>query len=200
MDNTIKNLQFLQGNYLGWISIVMAAILLLMLLSGCVPNTEVDEPGGHKDYTDPNAPKKIESTVITNFDYEFYSGSLEKVLYGLTYEYGGMQLERVGEICFVKVWGLLDGEVYFVHEYMTPLASLDALQAVIEKHNLAQYNGIKNKTSGIPSQLGSSFKVVYESGESIYTYDNAGQVLGVNATKDLIELFTNLEGNSGYGI
>lgn len=194
----MKDLQLLQGNYIGWIGIVIAVILLLMLLSGCIPSTDTDEPGGRKDYTDPNAPKKIESTVITSFAYEFYTGSLEQALYGLTYEYGGMELERVGDIGQVKVWGFLGGDTYFEHEYITPLASFADLQAIIEKHNLAKHNGIKEETSGVPPQLGSSFKVVYESGESIYTYNNTEQVLGTDATRDLIELFTNLEGNPGY--
>ncbi len=196
----MKDLQWLQGNYLGWLGIAVAVLLLLMLLSGCVPSTDTDEPGGRKDYTDPKAPKKIESTVITSFAYEFYSGSLEQILYGLTYEYGGMELERVDDMGHVRVWGFRDGEEYFKHEYITPVAAFIDLETIIEKHDLAKYNGLKEETSGVPPMLGSSFKVIYESGESIYTYNNTGQVLGTGATKDLIELFTNLEGNPGYDI
>ena len=63
------------------------------------------------------------------------------------------------------------------------------LQAIIEKYNLAQFNGRDVVTHGLPDDFGATLSVTYASGEKIYAADNQNMYLPVEAVRELAQLF-----------
>lgn len=145
--------------------------------------------GGTDDNTDYNAPKTVSSTAITSFScYTWVRELLQDggpVLaapwYRFTAEKDG---DRVN--CTRSTAG---AEVSFTAD----AAFLDALQAIVARYDLPQYNGISLFTNGLPEDFGATVKIRYESGETVYASDNQGNFLPPDASAALLRLFC------GYG-
>ena len=144
----------------------------------------IPTPGGTDDFSDPNAPKTVGSTDITCFDLEasmlqysninaeqpFYTFHAEKGEGGVTAScYGGTE-----PVTFTA-------DRYF----------LAALQDIVARYDLAQYNGMYRETHGLPENFGSSLHIIYASGEKISASDNSIQFLPFELIRDLVRLFEN---------
>ena len=66
---------------------------------------------------------------------------------------------------------------------------MERLQRIIEKHNLANNNGVCVEVKGLPDMYGAKLRVDYESGERIYTSNNQDNFLSVSAIKAMLRLF-----------
>lgn len=113
--------------------------------------------GGHIDNTDPNAPKHIESTEITEFDSDFYAErrwNKEEISHFI------FQIKK-DESGVLTAYEKETGISCPADEYL-----LEDLQDIIEARDLVSYNGWYEKTNGIPPEFGPFFfKATYESGE-----------------------------------
>lgn len=149
------------------------------------PPMPIDEPippGGTVEYADPAAPKTIESTEITSFS--FYASMLSILNDGsfpsLTEPCYEFSAERDGDAVTITRNGeTLQKDASFMAQ----------LQAVIEKHNFAQYNGEYHQTYGLPDDFGATINVKYASGEKIYAMNNQTMFLPTEAVVDLVALF-----------
>ena len=177
-----------------WIYTIMVAALLL---KGCTakPGSGNGGTGGSFDHTNRNAPKTIASKQITSFEYRFNTGNLNQ-FHDRNIPYQGCTFRLVGEEDCARCTGCSAGYsgffAMFNFEFLAPLSSLDDLQAIIDKHNLAKVNGVNKGFIGIVEDYTSRFEVKYESGESIFAYNNAGPVLSDKATMDLYDYFVAL--------
>ncbi|MBR3641451.1 MAG: hypothetical protein IKN53_05435 [Oscillibacter sp.] len=156
--------------------------------SAAPPSEEPPAPGGSVDYVDPEAAKVIESTEIASFECSF---SLESLLSngaeGLPQtRHCALFAERTetGAACRYVDDG---GERAFTAD----AAFLGDLQALVSKHDLAQYNGRYHETYGLPDDFGATIRVDYTDGETIRTSDNQDMFLPLEAVRDLVALFAN---------
>lgn len=182
-----------------WLRIRIAALILcLMLLMGCserggnMLKNEEAITGGLVDRTNPNAPKFIVSKDISAFAYEFNCDFFRHYGRRITYSYCSFSLTRQEDGALCTGWGYGDSNAVFDFEFIAPLSSLDALQAVIDEHALAKANGIDQTVRGIPDHGGASLRVAYASGERIYAYDNRSAVIASQATLALFDFFHEL--------
>ncbi len=179
---------------------LIAVMILFIPFNGCSgkKNDFEDKEGGRSEWTDPKAPKVIESKEIVSFNYEFRTSTFTFHGNDLGYDFCFLSLKKQesGAMCVVR--GISYDREVFNHEFTLPLSVLDELQDVVEKTKLANSNGIRNITYGIPHYLGSSLRVEYVSGEKISAADNAGDVLGSDASLAVFEFFRNKARNEGY--
>lgn len=145
---------------------LIAAAFITLLLAAC----SAQEPpicGGHTDLTDPDAPKSVSSTEITSFR------------------------------CYVNVMGLGRDYPQFTEWSYTFSADLEkdggelmsALQSIVSRYDLAQFNGISRYTAGLPDNFGIDLEVRYASGECIRAADNQDMLIPAEAAAELVELF-----------
>ena len=179
-----------------WICLLLVLILIGAVCVGCAapkqtvedeteaPPTPPDEPvcGGTIEYTDPDAPKTITDTEITSFN--FYASTLSVLNDG---SYPSLTEPRY-ELSAVR-----EGDAVTVMRNGETLQKggefLSKLQAVIEKHDLAQYNGDYHNTAGLPDDFGATIDVKYASGEKIYAMNNQIMFLPPETVVDLVALF-----------
>ncbi|MGI6168722.1 MAG: hypothetical protein ACOYI4_03260 [Christensenellales bacterium] len=184
-----------------WLGMLVAALVVCLLFAGCYEKEkDASEFGGTgvvRDWTNPDAPKSITSKEINLFEYEFncdffrYYGRMNQ------YDYCSFSLVRQQEGALCTGWGYGEGDAAFEFEFVAPLSSLDALQALVFEYDLAKANGTDVTVEGIPEHMGSRLSVEYASGESIYAYDNRSGVMGGTASLALFDLFLGLAGDAG---
>lgn len=177
-----------------WKAAVIPILALALITTGCgdkkTDDPWIDPPGSSYDYTDPDAPKTIESKEIISFEYEFPAADLnEQKDRDIPYEICTFTLTRETDnaICAGHSSGYAD-EV-FDFEFSVPLSTLDDLQVIVDRHDLAQVNGIDKGIQGIPPFYATHLSVKYASGESIYASDNSAHVLPLDATAELYDFF-----------
>lgn len=163
-------------------------------------NMEKEEmPGGVQNNTDANAPKVIVSKEITEFLYEYNTGSLSpNAHYAPPYVYYIFSVQGREGILFCNVKG--HGGNTFAADW-TFTVSADALvklQQIIDKYELAKFNGIDRHVNGLAPYLGSKLWVEYASGERLYAGDNAAMVINQEASLALYHYFTSLAQEAGY--
>lgn len=184
--------------------VIVIVIILLFLLVSCnskKPDRDDNiQTGGHVDYSDPNAPKTIESKEITSFTYSFFihssdyewdfdDESYREILYNnCTFS---LEREEEGARCIGSGYSQY-GDDTFDFEFLADLSALDDLQSIIDQYKLATSNGIHERTIGIPEGLGADLTVKYASGERIDAYDNAGPVINKDANLALYNFFIDL--------
>ncbi|MBE6768573.1 MAG: hypothetical protein E7549_06640 [Ruminococcaceae bacterium] len=146
---------------------------------------EVEEDGCVRNNTNYNAPKTITSTLIISFDCRFSTmdvaepGTLGNHIYQLQAKLengavkGTYQVLDTGEKRLFR-----DSHVF-----------LNKVQNLVEKYDLAQYNGQSYEVAGLPGDYGVRLEVVYASGERIYTYNNQDNFLPDGAMNELVKLF-----------
>lgn len=171
--------------------------MMLFSLFSCVAEEDIDvEDGGHISKTDVNAPKKIESTELTDIECDYFLEDIEN--------------EVFGRYCFNahKEDDLVKGEFEF-REMDSPLVSvrfpfetdtdfMDRLDEVLRKHDAAQYNGIYEEEIGIDPEHSFSFHATYASDETISCYDNGGPCFSLELMKELADLFYKESGAAAY--
>ena len=149
---------------------IVLCIAMIIGLGGCasVSAVDIDEPitGGVTDKTDPNAPKVIESKDIDNMHAEFLLyGEWAPGLKNYKYTFDIKPNEQGVLTAYESGLGLsapVDQEL------------LDAIQAVIDKFDLVDRNGVYKLTAGLPPEFGTcTFNVNYTSKENLsFTIDN----------------------------
>ena len=146
--------------------LVVAAILCI----GCTQNEPAKEPveedGGIKDNSNPDAPKVIESDFIISFQCEF--SALDRIEEDTYLSGKNYRLEAVLKDGAVKghyyPYGNHDEDILFAADH----SFMYKLQEVVSRYDLAQYNGMDISVSGLPEMYGASLQIVYASGERIY--------------------------------
>ncbi len=145
------------------------------------PEIHIEEPGGTVDNTDPDAPKEIASSEIESFRCALSLRSLDREGQGRAllpyYELTARRTET-GVSC------TRNGS-----EFTAEPGFLERLQEIVERYDLAQYNGIDRETHGLPEFFGSMIHVEYASGEKIFASDNTLAFLPDDAALDLVTLF-----------
>ena len=139
--------------------LVVTSIGITSMVHSKNSDTAPEECGGRSNYSDSNAPKKIESKEIVSCNIEFPGNEKN------SREYYSLEMEK------------RDGWVLYKlnrKDYEAPLSSLDELQKIIDRFDMAKKNGDRHETHGIPEGLGYKLYVKYASGEYISAYDNAG--------------------------
>ena len=122
-------------------------------------STREEMPGGLKDLSNPDAPKKIESKDITFFETDFvYADKPQE--YG-RYDFAAEKKDdgtvEVSWIDYKEESKAVVGPEFLI-----------SLQEIIDKHNLASNNGTYRVTSALPFPYEPcSFHCDYESGEKI---------------------------------
>lgn len=96
------------------------------------------------DWSNPDAPKSTESKELVPFDYEGWIPGYEMCTFNLVLEDGA-------DRC--RGWG--DGsDGSFQLDFTAETSSLEALQAVIEEHNLGRQNDTDVFVNGLPPGMG----------------------------------------------
>lgn len=177
---------------------IMAMVLLLvagLLLAGCArtrsvkeDETEIDLGDGYReDRTDPDASKAIESRWIIAFDCRFSTvddgepGEIGNHIYHLYAKMddgaikGSYEVEDTGE------------EIGFAesHEFLENVLEL------VDRYDLAQFNGHWVSVAGLPGDYGVDMDIVYASGEHLRVYDNEECVLPKEFLQEIVSLFQN---------
>ena len=172
-------------------------MLMLFSLFSCTVDEDIDvEDGGHFSNTDVNAPKKIESTQLTEIECDYFVEDREN--------------EVFGRYCLSvkKEEDLVKGQFEF-REMDSPLVSvrfpfetdtgfMDRLEEVLRRYDAAQYNGIYEEEIGIDPEYSFSFRAAYASGETISCYDNSGPCFSLELMRELADLFCRESGAASY--
>lgn len=176
------------------VGIVLAAAGILTAVKmyrDTIPEETDDIDGGvvrHNDGVD--APKVIESTEIVEFICEFSllttfdPGELGNNNYKLR----AFLTDDVVEGSFKK-WGRNCGDGENDFTFVSDSSFMTKLQEIVSKHDFAGYNGYTHTVSGLPHMYGAKLDIRYDSGESIYAYNNKDCFLSYEAMHDLAALF-----------
>lgn len=166
---------------------VLAAACMFLALTGCgkTPDPPVEEDGGKNHYTDTEAPKVIESAQIVSFSCTFSTMDIAEEdspiagkIFTLTFEGGkGGYAVRSRE------------SVYLDRSFSADPAFFEALQQIVSKYDLAQYNGTFCSVAGLPPDYGADLTILYASGERIHAFDNESCFLPIQAMEELADLF-----------
>lgn len=146
--------------------------------------------GGTRIAYDTDAPKEIVSRALVQFSCRFSSVSLiekESSLQCGLYHFSAKKNED-GKGCSVscgRVASVRDQQLQTVR----PLSFMDEIERLLRAYNVAQYNGSYYSVSGLPSFFGASVDAVFESGESVYCYNNQDPFLPISLIKELCILF-----------
>lgn len=175
------------GKYMKWLilPLVLAGVALLV---SCVkrPHADTDDiDGGVQHYDDTDAPKTIVSTQIVSFSCQFSAYSLSFDSSPVAGRYHTLYAGE-GEGRYEARGG---GTVYEAFEFVPDAAFFAALQQLVAKYDLAQYNGKSYTVSGLPPDYGAKLNIQYESGESIYASNNQSCFLSVEAMEAFADLF-----------
>ena len=149
-------------------------------------HSETDEiDGGTRHYVDEGAPKVIGSTQIASFSCEFSATNLamnDSPIAGRYYtlcaaQDGGSYEARGG------------GEVFGKRKFTPDAEFFDALQQIVSRYDLAQFNGQFYTVAGLPPDHGAKLDIQYDSGERIRASDNQSCFLPLEAMEELVNLF-----------
>ena len=171
--------------------LLLLLLLAVVLCIGCSPKEITEEPveedGGVRDNSDPDAPKVIESDFIISFQCEF--SALDRMEEDTYLSGKNYRLEARLKDGAVKghyyPYGTHDEDILFAADH----SFLYKLQEVVSEYDLAQYNGMDISVSGLPEMYGASLQIVYASGERISASDNQDCFLPLAAMEELESLF-----------
>jgi len=149
------------------------------LLLRSMSEPEID--GGVRHSVREDAPKKIISTQITFFRCTFS-----------TYDIPLEDSPVAGRLMTLQAapdggfWDLRHGQK---HPFSPDAAFFAKLQQLISAYDLAQYNGVHYKVSGLPPDYGMQLEVRYASGEAICASNNQSCFVPLEALEALAALF-----------
>ncbi len=148
--------------------LVFTALVLMVPVAtgGCfmsgqrMTEAEIEEDGGIRDHSNPDAPKTIRSREIVALNVNFRlwdeSDGQESRAYAL-------DIRREGDVFLLTASGGTKGTVQVDASFP------DKVQQIIEKHGLTRLNGINRTTSGLPVEFSPcTLTVDYASGERLY--------------------------------
>ena len=128
--------------------------------------------GGTRICHDTDAPKDILSHEILRFSCRFSSSSLLEEDTNLTsglFHFTAEKREEGAETS-VSVLHSRRGEIN--QAKMRPSCFLEEIDGILQKHDIARFNGLYYKVSGLPDFFGASVSVTYASGETLDCYNN----------------------------
>lgn len=167
---------------------LLAALAGLALLAGCCKRSRSDTDevdGGVQHCEDTDAPKTVVSTEIVSFSCEFsaYCLSIDGSPVAGRYHtlYAGQGAGRY------EARG--GGTVYEQFAFTPDATFFAALQQLVAKYDLAQYNGKFYTVSGLPPDYGAKLDIRYSSGESIRSSNNQSCFLPAEAMEAFAALF-----------
>ena len=170
-------------------------MLMLFSLFACAAEEDVED-GGHFSNTDVNAPKKIESTQLTDIECDCFVEDSENEVFG-RYCLNAQAEEGSVKGCFE--FREMDSPLVSVgFPFETDASFMDRLDEILRRYDAAQYNGIYEEEIGIDPEHSFSFRAVYASGEEISCYDNAGPCFPMELMKELADLFCQESGAAVY--
>ena len=149
------------------------------------PSADID--GGVRIRRDTDAPKEIESVKLLRFSCSFSTVSLEEQeglgcgVYSFSASIDGDSISRS---CSLRGRENLEKCKEKCSDTF-----LDELEELIRKNKIADYNGNYYKVSGLPDFYGATVSAEYESGESIYCYNNQDPFLPIPFMRELCRLF-----------
>ncbi len=151
--------------------------LLSFIPSGCCSSGPIS--GGLADFSDPKAPKVIDSDNIRKFSLRFkYIGGIAKPAVENDcppFPAGNYLLEAVrkGDTAhFMLSCDRQDTTTPLVFQKDLPAEELLALQGIIRKYNLPAINGSSLRNSALGTSL--SFEVLYDTDERLSVYAEGG--------------------------
>ena len=152
------------------------------------PSDYID--GGTRIRNDKDAPKEIISHELIRFSCRFSALSLiddeDKLIRGVYY-FSAESVEN-GVSCTVgcnNTAVISEGE----RKEIRPNDFLQVIDVLLRKYNVAQYNGNYYKVSGLPDFYGSTLDAEYESGETLYCYNNQDPFLPLDFILELCGSF-----------
>lgn len=173
----------------------VSAVVLIIIYICRNQWTTSPNGGGKEDHTDPDAPKVIASTEIVEFHCRFStltSVNSENLKRGI-YELDAV-LEQDIVLCNLKM--SIPGETGETVEFKADPCFMEALQELAEKFDLAGYNGLSVRVSGLPHFYGASLQVNYASGEAVWAYHNQNCFLTMEEMEAMEALFREQAGKS----
>lgn len=181
---------------------VVVAIIVLILLLICFfaeyksrKNKDTDHIDGGvvRNYSDPNAPKKIVSAKITDFECYFSTVSdTEKTsISGMTFT---LSAKLYGDTVKGEYICKSRDKEKEKHTFEADRSFMEELYSIVAKYDLAQYNGYYYSVSGLPDDFGSNLRIVFESGEMICANDNQTSFLSQEAECSVEALFARYAG------
>lgn len=172
----------------------LLSMILLMSIGffGCKPKDTDHIDGGVKKYNSgADSPKVIESSEITSFSCELslFSADLEEDNW-FAGRFYTLSATKDGEsVSCITDWYERNGDGD-KQEFIADVDFMKKLQEIAVKYDLAQYNGYESVVSGLPDMYGARLDIRYESGESIFAYDNQHCFIPADAVKELVEIFS----------
>ena len=134
------------------------------------PSAEID--GGTRICHDTDAPKDIFSHEILRFSCRFSSSSLLEEDTNLTSGLFHFTAEKREEGVETSVSVLHSRRGEINQAKMRPSCFLEEINGILQKHDIARFNGLYYKVSGLPDFFGASVSVTYASGETLDCYNN----------------------------
>ncbi len=143
---------------------ILIASMLGFSLFGCT-SKDYPETGGITDYTNPNAPKEIQSKNIVEFSTSFFAFD---------------KYDRdIGSIYDVKIVDNENHEHVFTingryeHEMIVDDQVFVQIQEIIDQYELVKWNGLGKVTAGLAPEYGPwRLHVLYDSEEELSFYEN----------------------------
>ena len=172
-----------------FLALLLAAAAIFCI--GCIQKVPTEEPveedGGVRDNSDPDAPKIIESDFIISFQCELSAlDRMEEDTYlsGKNYRLKARLKDGAVKGHYYP-YGPQGEEILFAADH----SFMYKLQEVAAKYDFAQYNGTDISVSGLPEMYGASLEIVYASGERISASNNQDCFLPLAAMEELETLF-----------
>lgn len=184
------------------ISAILSVLLACLTLSSCSISSQnrdqdVEIEGGRRSYTNPDAPKVIESKEIISFEYGFDSEDLVYLDNVFPYDYCYFSLENQDDGVLYKATLSRDFQGLTEVELVVSHSTLEDLQNLLEEEDVARYNGIDEFVNGLPNNFGGDLLVKYASGEYISASDNSQQLLGSQTNQAIYGFFRKLAKEGG---
>ena len=171
------------------VAAVCAVLLVIapLLISGCarsVSDTETVD-GGVIHHVDMDAPKTVKSTEIRSFSCSFSATDLSVTQSPIAGRYYTLYAAE-GQASYEAISG---SSIRAERKFAPDGAFFKALQQIVAKYDLAQYNGQFYTVSGLPPHLGAKLDITYASGESIQCSNNQSCFIPLEAMEELVALF-----------
>ena len=144
--------------------------------------------GGTRISNDIDAPKEITSDTLVKLSCRYSTLSLidECEIPVGDYKFTATR-ENDGAGCTAEcIRGSLGGKKI---SRKLPCEVLDRIAALIKEHGIESLNGRYYKVSGLPDFYGASIDAEYESGETLYCYNNQDPIIPIEFAIELYRIF-----------
>ena len=173
------------------ILLICAAVAIgatLLVRHRSIKNSDTDDvDGGVRHYHDDGAPKSVSSDVITDFlcegrrTFSDDNGNENTIRYRASVKADGSTVK-----CSYKYHDRFGHSDHLI--FTADLSVTRQLYLLFVKYDLAQYNGITYRVSGLPSGFGSVISIDFEGGERVYSSNNQSCFLSDEFGAELFEV------------